>query len=46
MFCVELKKSCRRMSVGSQSDLGNGLWHDEIQSRSCRIDVGLLSGIQ
>ena len=32
------------MSVGLQSDLGSGLWNDEIQSRLCGIDVGLLSG--
>ena len=44
MFCVELIKSCCRMSVGLKSDLGSGLWNDEIQSRLCGIDVGLLSG--
>ena len=44
MFCVELTKSCCRMSVGLKSDLGSGLWNDEIQSRLCGIDVGLLSG--
>ena len=32
------------MSVGFKSDLGSGVWNDEIQSMLCRIDVGLLSG--
>ena len=44
MFCVEMIKSCCRMSVGLKSDLGSGLWNDEIQSSLCGIDVGLLSG--
>ena len=49
MFCVELIKSCCRISVGFKSDLGSGLWKDEIQSRLWNggiqrtVDVNIVS---
>ena len=42
MFCVELIKSCCRMSVGFESDSGGDLWNDEIQSQR-PADVNIVS---